>query len=91
MKINIGKVPIRISLDAPKVGEVYRAKGGRGTTAFWLVAAVHENSSHLLGLDREGNIVSTSSYGNHAIVNREVVGFVEGLDALTLDMKWEAV
>lgn len=91
MKITIGKIPIRISLDEPKVGEVYRAKGGRGTTAFWLVAAVGQHSSHLLGLDRDGNIVSTATYNNHAIVGRDLLGVVEGLDTLSLDMKWEAV
>ena len=91
MKINIGKMPIRISLDTPKVGEVYRANGGRGTTRFWLVAAVSGNTSHLLGLDRDGNIVSTSSYGNHAITGREIVGFVEGFDNLALNMTWEGV
>jgi len=91
MKINIGKIPIRINLDTPRVGDVYRAKGGRGTTRFWLVAAAGVNTSHLLGLDRDGNIVSTASYGNHAVTNKEFVGRVEDFGLLALDMKWEAV
>lgn len=96
MKINIGKIPIKISLDepAPRVGDVYRGKGGgRGVgTAFWLVAAIGGNGClHMLGLDRDGNIVSTVTYVASAMRRREVVGHVECLCALTLDMTWEAV
>lgn len=90
MKINIKKVPASIPAVAPKVGNVYQARGGCGTTAFWVVVAVHDNRSHLLGLNRDGNIVSTASYSNSSVLDREVIGFIEGLDALALDMKWGA-
>ncbi|WP_043345097.1 hypothetical protein [Cupriavidus basilensis] len=91
MKVEMGKIPITISLDAPKVGDVLRAKGGRGDTRFWLVAAVANQTAHVLGLDREGNIVSTASYGVHALAGREIVGAVEDFAEMRLNIKWETV
>ncbi len=91
MKVEMGKIPVTVSLDQPKVGDVLRAKGGRGDTRFWLVATTVNQIAHVLGLDSEGNIVSTASYGVHALASREVVGTVEGFAEMRLNIKWEAV
>lgn len=91
MKIEMGRIPIRISLDQPQVGDVYRAKGGRGSTKFFVVAAVIGNMAHALGIDSEGQIVSTTSYGTHVFAGRDIVGRVEELAELTLNIQWEAL
>ena len=67
----------------PKVGNIYRSKGGRDTK-FWLLVAIKPSTAPilrsgtacLLGLDENGNIVSAQSYGVHAIRHREVIGHV---------------
>lgn len=66
------------------VGDVLQAKGGRGDTALWVVAAVRGNSVHLLGVSRDGEIVSTASYGVHALRDRAVVGRCNDLEAMQL-------
>lgn len=67
----------------PKVGNLYRSKGGRDTK-FWLLVAIkpttapliRSNTACLLGLDDDNNIVSAQSYGIHALRHREVIGYV---------------
>ena len=74
MRFNIAIAPERMRADV-EIGNVYKANGGRGTTAFWLVIAVNGQMAHALGLNREGLCVSTTSYGIHAFACREPVGF----------------
>jgi hypothetical protein len=91
MKIEMGKIPIRISLDSPAIGDVYRAKGGRGSTKFFVIVSMTGNMAHALGLDADGNIVSTTSYGISVFAERNLVGRVRGLDELSLDIEWEGL
>jgi hypothetical protein len=44
-----------------------------------------------LGLNREGDIVSTTSYGCEVFAARDVVGRVAGLGELTLNIDWESL
>jgi hypothetical protein len=90
MKVEIGRIPLRISLDSPAIGDVYRAKGGRGTK-FFVVAAITGNIAHALGLNAEGDIVSTTSYGTHVFASRDLVGRVNDLAELTLNIEWEPI
>jgi hypothetical protein len=91
MKIEMGKIPIRVSLDEPAIGNVYRAKGGPGRTRFYVVVALTERTAHALGIDSEGVITSTTSYSTSVFAQRDVVGHVAGLDELTLNLTWEPV
>lgn len=92
MKVDMGKIPIRISLDTPAVGDVYRAKGGsRGRTKFFVVVAIVGEMAHAFGIDAEGAIVSTTSYGAHVFASRDIVGRVEELADLSLNIRWEAL
>ena len=67
----------------PRVGNLYRSKGGRDTR-FWLWVSIkptscptlRSNTACLLGLDEDYNIVSAQSYGIHALRHREVIGHV---------------
>lgn len=89
MKVEMGKIPVRISLDQPAVGDVYRAKGGRTPTKFFVIAAITGQVAHALGIDAEGAIVSTTSYGTHVFAGRDLVGRVDELQELTLNIQWE--
>jgi hypothetical protein len=74
MKFDVTAIPDEAIADRVQVGDVLPAKGGRGDTALWLVVAVRGNSVHMLGLSRLGEIVSTASYGMHALSDRAVIG-----------------
>ena len=68
----------------PRVGNLYRSKGGRDTR-FWLLISIKPTScpklrsdtACLLGLDDDYNIVSAQSYGIHALRHREVIGYID--------------
>ena len=76
-----------------RVGNVYAAKGGKGT-AFFVVVAMHKDSCSVIGIDRNGSITSASSYykssfeGGEYRSPRPVMGYVEGLEELTFDVQW---
>lgn len=91
MKIEMGKIPVRIALDSPAVGDVYRAKGGRGDTKFFVIVSMRGNMAHALGLDSDGNIVSTTSYAISVFAERNLVGRVPSIEEMTLDIEWEAI
>jgi hypothetical protein len=91
MKIEMGKIPIRIALDSPSVGDVYRAKGGRGETRFFAIVSIVGNTAHALGLNSSGDIVSTTSYGTHVFASRDIVGRINGLTEMRLEIEWEPV
>lgn len=62
------------------VGNLYRSKGGRDTR-FWYVISIKKSKSKyqgdraiLLGLDEDWNIVSSQTYGLHALEDREPLG-----------------
>lgn len=88
MKIEIGKIPVEISaLDEVSVGNVYRAKGGRGAQ-FFIIIAITEQTAHAIGIDRDGTIVSTTSYGLHTFNRRDVVAKVPALAGMKVDLEW---
>lgn len=82
----------------PQVGDVYKALGsgpkGKRGTRYWLILSITKSDFggegvHMAGLDRDGSIVSTTSYGLHAIETRERLGHCVSLKDLTLDITWE--
>ncbi len=77
MKIDLSNIEKNKFQPDVMVGDIYPAKGGRGGTSAWLVVGVTEKMAHVLGLNVEGEIVSTSSYGVLAFECRERIGFVE--------------
>lgn len=68
-----------------EVGNVYSSKNTHKTKA-WLVVNVCGNTVHLLGLDADGQISSTQSYGVHAIERRSLIGRVD-LSSLEFDIE----
>lgn len=69
------------------IGDVYPAKGGCGKTNAFVVVAVNERMAHALGIDRDGNILTTTSYGIHVFERRERMGFVPDLESFTLTIE----
>lgn len=77
------------------VGDVYAAKSsgpkGKRGTRYWLVVALTENrywrSVHMLGLDRNWNIVSTTSYGEGAIAHRPILFRIKNVAQFALTVK----
>lgn len=61
-----------------KTGNLYRSKGGR-ETKFWYVLAVRKSNgiygdkAVLIGLDKNMEIISTNTYGCHAMERRQLV------------------
>lgn len=94
-----------IATPEPKVGDVFPSKSTgpksyRNGTRYWLLIAITPSPRgpalnpihvvhHFLGLDREGNVVSTSTYGDHVMKERPLVGRCKDLSALNLEIEWE--
>lgn len=68
-----------------EVGNVYSSKNTHKTKA-WLVMNISGNSVHLLGIDAEGEISSTQSYGLHSLERRTLIGRVD-LSKLEFDIE----
>lgn len=94
MKINVegGTLPPSY---APRVGNVYPARGGRAGNRnhLYVVLAITEPSGMFgptclcLTVTREGNPVGVTQYGAHYLENLEPVAFVDGLEDLDLTMR----
>ena len=68
-----------------EVGNVYSSKNTHKTCA-WLVMNVTGNTVHLAGIDAEGEISSTQSYGLHSFERRTHIGRVD-LSKLEFDIE----
>lgn len=82
-------------MNRARVGDVYPAKSsgpkGKRGTRYWLVVSLTENrywrSVHMLGLDRNWNIVSTTSYGENAIAQRPILFRIKNVAQFALTLK----
>ncbi len=72
-----------------RVGDVYRAKGGSHNSPYmWVVFAIwQQRTVHMVGLDRSGEVRSTTSYGIHALEGRDLIGRVEGLEEMEFNVE----
>jgi hypothetical protein len=73
----------------PRVGDVYRMKGGRKGGGYWVIVGQVNRMSVCIGLNFEGEIVSTTQYGTDVFERRDRVGFVRNISELVLDIQWE--
>ena len=70
-----------------QVGNVYRARGGAGPHYFVVASMTASGSScHCLGIDLEGKIVSTATYGVHALAERACIGRAK-LEDITIEIE----
>lgn len=65
-----------------QVGDIFKAKatgpgGRRAGTRYWLIVCIPDSRAvHMLGLNKVGEIVSTTSYGHHTMHGRTKVGYM---------------
>ena len=94
MKIEIATANYIPSIE-PQVGSVYNVRGGRGAreghmqVIFHITDARcgHSSMALLFVIDREGNFLSTTSYGVHYFEDKQPIAYVEGLEDLTFVMR----
>lgn len=95
MHFNVPDKPEKESdLSSLEVGNVYACKGGN-KTKYWVVIGLDAKAVHLIGINGDGVITSTASYGRHVFEGhgnifkgRELLGHVSGLDQLNFDVVW---
>lgn len=87
MRFSMQEAPAAVAYERVRVGDVYKSKGGN-KSVFWLIVGITGLRAHAIGLDREGEIVSTTSYGVHAFADRELLGRCEGIDDFKADIEW---
>ncbi len=87
MRFKVEELPQSVFPRGPQVGDVFPAKGGQ-STSFWVLVAesITGQSGHYLGLDAQGKIVSTASYGHHAMRERALIGKVS-IDEIELSIE----
>jgi hypothetical protein len=86
MKFNLDEFKGSRIMAPLSVGDVYPARGG--TTRVFVVVAVEPGRVHALGLDYDGNIVSTTSYARRVFEERDCIGHA---DLSELELKVRAV
>lgn len=100
MKFNSADDTKLVPRAAPKVGDVFPAKSTgpkfyRKGTRYFIIVAITNNQHHqpsvhhMLGLDEEGNINSTTSYGAHVMTDRPRLGHCPDIANLNLTIEWE--
>jgi hypothetical protein len=89
MKFDVVCDPSRDEDQLIEVGNVYGAKGGCGDTRYWVLACIRQRTAYCLGLDAQGKVVSTTSYGVHVFEVRSLLGRVPEFAELTLKIRWE--
>lgn len=80
--------PCHRKLSDVAVGNVYRSKAtgpkGRDGTIYWLVVSVQGNACHMLGLNRNWEVVSTTSYGVRVMEERPLLYRIKNVAQLRL-------
>lgn len=93
MKFNIENAPKELLDDDVAVGNVYNSKC-KTITKFWVVVAIRGHQVIMLGMDDEGNITSSQTYGRHMFEDnqwtrgRKPIGRVVDLPSLEFKIEW---
>lgn len=77
MKIDVSTLDALKEASDVVPGNVYPAKGGKGSTHFWLVVSITSTGAHLIGFDVNGLPVSTASYLKSAMRERPILGRID--------------
>lgn len=83
MKFNLSKLPSNCTQPI-QVGNVYAVRGGRASSApnYWILVAMHETMCVLLGINKQGEIVSGTKYYSYTIEKWPVVGFCKDVNTM---------
>lgn len=90
MRIDLQNMSQDAMRDAVSVGDVYRANGGRGDCKFWVVVALSSSAkmAHCIGINRDGEICTSTSYGIHVFEQRMLVGRCEDIVTFQPSIDW---
>ena len=87
-------VKIEVPIIPVEVGNIYQSKNTR-KTKYWVIIGVEKSSVHCVGINDEGNITSTVSYGRHVFEGygdifkpRKLLGKAKALKLLSFDIEW---
>lgn len=89
MKFDLEDIPLNLIRSEIEIGDVFTAKGGKGETAMWVVVAINQSNVHMLGVDESGEVISTTSYGAHALRNRFKIGVIPAIKNLKFKITME--
>lgn len=95
MKFNTTNAPA-IPDDSVAIGNVYLSKNSR-VTKYWVVVGLRDRTVIMLGLDEEGNISSSASYGQHCFEDaawckgRKPIGRVVNMPTLEFQIEWDSL
>lgn len=89
MKFNLNNDLYDRVSDEIQVGDVYPAKGGRTGAVYWVVIGISGDWKNVkvLGIDKDGEVVSATGYNAHSLRERPKVGFAKGLADLEFDIE----
>ena len=88
MKFNLEKMPPNLKV-ALKVGNVFSARGGAKDSSprFWVLVAKTNDACVLIGLNKNGEVISGTKYYNYTVEKWPVVGFVKDIESMTFEME----
>ena len=72
----------------PCEGNVYAAQGGKKDgTRFWVILAIRWDGCVLLGINTQGEIISTQGYSTHVMAAKPLIGWCPGVMDLNLEIE----
>lgn len=89
MRIDI-QTEIADLIGEPTVGNAYSVRGGSGAKnghISVIVAITQTNMAVVLTVNRDGDVITASAYGLHYFRDKCPIGFVEGIEELSLVMR----
>lgn len=85
MNFNLEQLNPAYTSHVPAIGNVYAAKGGKGTR-FWVVVAMKKETSYLLGVNEEGKISSSQSYYTDVVGRMPLIGYCPDVDGMEFNV-----
>lgn len=88
MRIDI-QTEINDLISEPCVGNAYNVRGGCGARNghIMVIIALPGDRAVVVTVDKNGEIISASAYGVHYFRDKCPIGFVEGVEELSLVMR----
>ncbi len=91
MRIKIDPMPSGRIPGEVAIGDVFPVAGGRGKGSRWqVIVAMTDTHAYLLVFDSQGEICGCQYYGIRYLSERVVVGKVDGIEDIVLDVNWYA-
>lgn len=86
-RVEMGDPPSEVLLSSPRVGEVYRKRGG--PAGFLIIVSDNGSTFGHLTIDTQGQITGVGSGSHYYFSRRDLVGHIEEFPPLRILWKWE--